>query len=143
MKIQRKIDYKLCHRAQLSLEFILVLAITLSFLILWLPLIVNTQNSAQTSIRDFYIQKLLDDISYTSDTLCILGDGNKRELTIIIDEDTKVNSNMNKSFQISLISNTSRFWVTQTKCIMNFSKTLPKGRSTIILENEKNIIKLE
>ena len=124
--------------AQLAIEFILILAITLSFIILWLPAIITTKNSTQSAINDFYIKKTVEDISYTSDTLCILGAGNERELAIIVDKELNITSSaVDKEIIISDgISNISK----QTKCSNRISIILEKGRTNIILRNENETI---
>jgi uncharacterized protein (UPF0333 family) len=128
------------HRAQLSLEFIIILAITLSFLALWLPVIVSTQKSTQANIDDFYLKNTAEDISHSSDTLCILGEGNEREITIVANRGINITSSRtDNSFTVSDgISNISK----DTKCMINISGTIQKGRTNIILKNENEIISI-
>jgi len=128
--------------AQISLEFIIVLAIALSFIMLWIPAIVTTQKSTQSAIDDYYLEKAAEDISYASDTICILGEGNARELYLISSKNLTISSNLSKSFTISdPASNTSI--ITQTKCRMNISLSIIKGRTAIILKNENEIISIK
>jgi uncharacterized protein (UPF0333 family) len=129
-------------RAQISLEFIIILAIALSFIILWIPAIVTTQNSTQSAIDKYYLEKAAEDVSYSSDVICILGEGNERELYLVASKNLSITSNLSRSFTISdFTSNTSM--ITQTKCKMNISATIGKGRTRLVLENEKEIITIK
>ena len=124
-------------KAQISLEFIIILAIALSFIILWIPAIVTTQNSTQSAIDGYYLEKAAEDISYVSDVICILGEGNERELYLVASKNLTIRSNLSKSFTISdPTSNTSI--ITQTKCRMNVSTTINKGRTMFVLKNDEN-----
>ena len=127
-------------RAQLSIEFILILAITLSFVIVWLPAIITTKNSTQTAINDFYLKKAAEDVSYVSDTICILGEGNEREMTIITSNKLAITSNTGKTIVFfDGVANISKI----TKCLSNISITLERGRTSFILKNENEIISVK
>ena len=124
-------------KAQISLEFILILAITLSFLVLWLPVIIKTQNNTRSTISDFYIKKGADDIAYTADTLCILGEGNEREIVLITDKEMNITSANSKLFTVS---NEAGSISKITKCKINISTIINKGRTSIILKNSNEVI---
>jgi len=129
-------------KAQISLEFIIILAIALSFIILWIPAIVTTQKSTQSAIDNYYLEKAAEDISYSSDVICILGEGNERELQLTTSKNLTIRSNLSKSFMISdPTSNTSI--TTQTKCKIDISLSISKGRTTLVLENENETISIK
>ena len=129
-------------KAQISLEFIIILAIALSFIILWIPAIITTQNSTQSTIDKYYLEKAAEDVSYSSDTICILGEGNERELYLVASKNLTITSNISKKFTIyDPASNTSI--ITQTKCKMNISTTFGKGRMKLVLKNENEIISIK
>jgi len=127
--------------AQLSIEFLLVLAITLSFIILWLPAIIATKNSTQSAINEFYVKKAAEDIAYISDIICILGAGNEREIAIITDNKITITS-LSNSKGILVFDKTNNI-SKNTKCNINVSLILEKGRTTFILKNEKEVISVK
>jgi len=130
---------KILLRAQISLEFIIIFAISLSFLILWLPLVLKTGEDTTSQISDFYIKDISYDLQYISDSLCILGEGNKRQIDMMTNHIIAINSS-GKSFTVS---DESQNLTSPTKCRMNVSLILDKGRTSLIIKNENEVISAE
>jgi uncharacterized protein (UPF0333 family) len=130
---------KILFRAQISLEFIIIFAIALSFLILWLPLVLKTGEDTTSQISDFYIKDISYDLQHISDSLCILGEGNTRQIDMVANHPILINSS-GKSFTVS---DESQNLTSPTKCRMNISLVLDKGRTSLIIKNENEIISAE
>lgn len=71
-------------RGQLTLEFLLLLAVFLAFLMIWLPTITKTRDDLTRTIAMFYKANTLSVIRNTADEICILGPGNSRTIGIAL-----------------------------------------------------------
>jgi len=130
------------QKAQVSLEFIIIFAIALSFLIMVLPAVLSAQRSAQAELHSFYLRKMADDIEYTSNTLCIMGEGNERAVSIVSDSDMNITSTALPGRSFTITDGSARI-ARGVKCSTNISAQLKKGSTEIILKNENEIIVLK
>lgn len=81
------------HRGQITIEFLLLLAILLAFLAAWLPLIVSTQKNTERMITNLSISKALNEIIGVANELCILGDENVRGLRLFFINEVSISAN--------------------------------------------------
>jgi len=77
-------------RGQLSLEFLLIFAILLAALAMLSMAAFNTNNSAKSTINGLLSQKALSDISNIANDLCVLGEGNRRQLHLSLAENASL-----------------------------------------------------
>ena len=68
------------HRGQLSLEFLLIFAVFLSVIGIFLMSFTKIKTQTENSLDQTLVNKFGNDLAYTINSLCVLGDGNKREL---------------------------------------------------------------
>jgi uncharacterized protein (UPF0333 family) len=69
-------------RGQLSLEFLLLFAIFLAALAIFSMTALNTNNSAKSTVNGLLSQKVITDLANTANDICILGEGNRRQLHV-------------------------------------------------------------
>ena len=67
---------------QISLEFLLIFAIFLSVLGVFLFSFSKMRNQTESALEGVLLSKIANDISYGINSVCILGDGNAREVNI-------------------------------------------------------------
>jgi uncharacterized protein (UPF0333 family) len=77
-------------RGQLSLELLLLFAIFLAALAMLSMAAFSTSNSAKSTVNSLLSQKALTDISNIANDLCVLGEGNRRQLHISLTENASL-----------------------------------------------------
>ena len=68
------------RKGQLSLEFLLIFAIFLSVLGVFLFSFSKVRSQTEYALEEILVSKLANDLSYSINSVCILGDGNVREI---------------------------------------------------------------
>ncbi|MEM3431409.1 MAG: class III signal peptide-containing protein [Candidatus Micrarchaeia archaeon] len=96
------------RKGQLSIEFLLIFAIFLSILSLFFVNFLKMKDRVQKDINEILLSKYLDDIENSINSICILGEGNERILSLNFPEETNLSlngrelilasTNINKSF---------------------------------------------
>jgi len=69
-------------RGQLSLEYLLLFAIFLAALAILVSAALGTNNTAKSTVNGLLLQKTVLDISNTVDDICVLGEGNVRQIHV-------------------------------------------------------------
>lgn len=117
-------------RGQITLEFILLFAIFLAFLIIWLPTITKARDDIIRTMASFYKANVLAAVRNAADEICILGPGNSRAIDITLLEDAVLSARENS---ISLSDGYGSV-AEQTRCGMSTTSiTVRRGR--LVLEN--------
>jgi uncharacterized protein (UPF0333 family) len=125
-------------RGQLSLEFLLLFAIFLAALAILSIAAFNTNNSAKSTVNGLLSQKALSDISNIANDLCVLGEGNGRQLRLSFAENVSLlasGRNITITYNNDVFSRTVTCEVSDTELIvkdtvLNIEKNGSKIRIT-------------
>ena len=74
------------RKAQVSLEYMLVMLALLTFLTIWFSSILKTQTAVNTALKHSETTLLVDKLSEAINSVCLMGSGNKRVLKIFSSE---------------------------------------------------------
>jgi uncharacterized protein (UPF0333 family) len=118
-------------RGQLSLEFLLLFAIFIAALAMLSIAAFNTNNSAKFTVNGLLSQKALSDISNIANDLCVLGEGNKRQLHLSLIENASL---LASGQNITIVYNNDAFSKTVT-CEVSDAELIVKDT---VLNIEKN-----
>ena len=123
-------------RGQLSLEFLLLFAIFLAALAMLAIAAFKTNNSAKSTVNGLLLQKALSDISNIANDICVLGEGNRRQLHLSLTEEVSL---LASGRNITIFYNNDTFSTTTTCEISDTELTV---RDTM-LNIEKNGSKIQ
>lgn len=66
-------------RAQVSLEFLVLLTAILAFLSIWLSLILSVRTGVTTSLDHLQLEAMASDLREAADAVCLMGPGSSKE----------------------------------------------------------------
>jgi uncharacterized protein (UPF0333 family) len=115
-------------KGQISLEFLFIFLIFISALSLFLFQFSKTKTSADQHFQEIIMRKYGSDISSTINYLCILGQGNVREINVYFLDPVNITSQDN-----SLFISSGNFTLEYTaSCKLAQNSMITKGPSLII-----------
>jgi len=115
-------------KGQISLEFLFIFLIFISALSLFLFQFSKTKTSADQHFQEIMMRKYGSDISSTINSLCILGQGNVREINVYFLDPVNITSQDNSLF----ISSNNFTLEYTTSCKLAQNSMITKGPSLII-----------
>jgi hypothetical protein len=128
-------------KAQVSLEFLLILAISLSAFFLYVSAFLKIKNDADNFVKDSYLRNFLVAVEKNVYEVCSLGSGNKRNINVNLLYEIGISSS-NKNLKIGNYTITSncefesesakikngiiKIENLNGKILLNYSNQLPK-----------------
>ncbi|MDO8339029.1 MAG: class III signal peptide-containing protein [Candidatus Burarchaeum sp.] len=88
-------------RAQVSLEFLIILAAFLAFLAVWIPVLGKINDGAQQGIATGYAKESAARLAAALDDVCMLGEGNVRLVEMRLAGPARVEGKGKKVFVVS------------------------------------------
>lgn len=126
-------------KGQISLEFLIIFAIFLSLLLLFTTQFNEIKQKTEQGIQKYLIKKYALDFENTVNSLCILGEGNIRELSFSFIQETKFSY---KDNVLSLSSDYANYSFTPKCGIEMGDFSLKSATIKIEKKKEKVVIKL-
>ncbi|MEW6329734.1 MAG: class III signal peptide-containing protein [Candidatus Micrarchaeota archaeon] len=126
-------------RAQVSLEFLILLAAFVAFLTIWVPLVFGVRQAGEDALSREYAKLALADIKNAADEVCILGKNNAREIEL----------NLRGKWKMSVegseirIDNGATSFTEKTKCAMERDEFELDGRETVVIKNDGEFVSVE
>lgn len=129
-------------RAQVSLEFLLVLAAFLAFLALWVPVQIELIETTKASLQAKQLQLALADVKNAADAVCTLGNGNEKTIGITTPDATLAMEN--NTLSIKSTGNASRQFSLeeQTRCVLENKTINLSGKTSLTIMNEKQEVRI-
>lgn len=122
-------------RAQITLEFMLLFAVFLSFLLVWVAMISNARSDITRTMSVMYKQNTLDTIVQSADEICILGTGNIRSIEVLLMTDSAIFASGNTlSIRDDYGDSTEK-----TRCSLSMDSTIMR-KGVLSLENANRTI---
>jgi len=116
-KAQKAQKAQKAKKAQISLELLILIAVFFAFLSVWISSISNVWIGTNDILSNLYKERALTHIIDSSDEICILGEGNKRELRLHFLTPTTITAEDNK---ITVDDNNGKGEISgNTKCEFN------------------------
>lgn len=140
-KVQKNKFRSLFLKGQLSIEFLLIVAIFFSILFLFVSKFIEVKSNTEESINKMMLLKYANDLKNTINTICILGDGNVRYFEIYSTKDLILKSE-NYKLTISSINETQ---TVTSNCKINISSTnseINVSNSKLKIENKDGKIEI-
>ena len=122
------------RKGQLSLEFLLIFAIFLSAISIFLFSFAKIKTQTEASLDQILTNKIGNDLAYAINSLCILGDGNKREIGSNLVSDLVLVCNQETIF-VSSNGQNSTYSVNCNAVCSNYSH-----KSSIKIENKNGTV---
>ena len=82
-------------KAQISLEFLLILGLSLSLILVYASLFLKLKGDIDKFVSESYIKNLLITLERNIYEICLLGDGNKRNVKVNLLQEIEVSSSNN------------------------------------------------
>jgi len=120
-------------KGQMSLEFLLIFAIFLSVLSVFLASLSKVKSDTEASLDQILLNRLGNDLVYSINSICILGDGNKREIESAFISGTAMSCAGNK-FSVSL-KNSTLYYELNCDAVCDYN-----GGDKIKLENRNGTV---
>lgn len=143
-KMQRKGGRIRCGsgRAQVSLEFLILFAAFLAFLLVWIPLINNFKKASEFGIGVRYAELFISDLKNSVNEVCVLGSGNKRIINMNIMGNGILYAENKSIFLFLEVNGEEKTFEERVKCEVELNRMELNGKMEILVENEENIIKI-
>ncbi len=125
-------------RAQLSIEFLILLAAFVAFLIIWVPLVFGVRQTGEDALSREYAKLALADIKNAADDVCVLGKNNARELEINLKGGWKVTAGGNEI----KFGNGAAVFSEKTKCALERAEFELSGRGVVIVKNDGEFVSM-
>lgn len=126
-------------RAQLSLEFLILLAAFVAFLIVWIPLVLGIKEAGEDALAREYAKLALADMKNAADDVCVFGKNNAREVRADLMGEWKIGVNENEM----RISNAHGvIFSEKTKCALERAEFELKNGDEVIVKNNGKFVSI-
>ena len=125
-------------RAQLSIEFLILLAAFLAFLILWVPLVFGVRQAGEDVLAREYAKLALADIKNAAEDVCVLGKNNARGVNVNLKGEWKVTTSENEI----KIGNGATVFNEKTRCALERAEFGLSGREIVVIKNDGEFVSM-
>ena len=125
------------ERAQVSLEFLVLMAAFLAFLLVWLSLILDVKKGIDGSLSFSLLMATASDLREAADAVCLMGPGSSKEVAI------KAGAAVELSGREMRVSSSGKVASLALRCETIGGKDKLAGNSAVVFQNEEGKIKMK